>query len=193
MGLKQDGTVVATGNNDAGQCQVQDWKNVVAVAAGYIHTFGLCRDGTVLIAGNHTDGLYDFAARASIRALCSGSLLAAGVTEDGHIFVTGTSVDADQNAASWISHNWGSGWTEIVTAACGPACVLGVRQDGTVAVAGECEASVSDWTDIADAAAGPDYVLGLTRDGSLRYAGATHGAFSEALWTGIRVPCRSLS
>lgn len=192
VGLKKDGTVVATGNNDAGQCEVQEWENVVAISAGYVHTFGLCKDGTVLIAGNHTDGLFDFAARASIRALCGGSLLAAGVTADGRIFVTGTSLDADQTAANWISHDWGRDWTDIVTAACGPACVLGVRQDGSVVVAGACEAQVSEWTDIVDVSAGPDYVIGLSRDGNLRYAGVVHSVFSEELWTNIRVPCREL-
>ena len=183
---------MATGNNDAGQCEVQEWENVVAISAGYVHTFGLCKDGTVLIAGNHTDGLFDFAARASIRVLCGGSLLAAGVTADGRIFVTGTSLDADQTAASWISHDWGRDWTDIVTAACGPACVLGVRQDGSVVVAGACEAQVSEWTDIVDVSAGSDYVIGLNRDGNLRYAGVVHSVFSEELWTNIRVPCREL-
>lgn len=192
VGLKKDGTVVATGDNSGGQCEVQEWKDVVAIAAGYIHTFGLCKDGTVLIAGDYTDGLFDFTARASIRTLCSGSLLAAGVTKDGRIFVTGSSVDADQTAASWISHDWGREWTDIVTAACGPACVLGVRQNGTVVVAGECEALVSAWMDIVDVSAGPDYVIGLKRDGSMRYAGTVHSVFSEELWTNIRVPCREL-
>lgn len=192
VGLKKDGTVVATGNNNVGQCEVQDWENVVAIATGYVHTFGLCKDGTVLIAGNHTDGLFDFAARASIRALCSGSLLAAGVTEDGRIFVTGTSLDADQNEVSWISHNWGRDWTDIITAACGPACVIGVRQNGTVAAVGEYEDEVQalEWTDIVDVSAGPDYVLGLSREGRLRYAGTAHSVFSEELWTNIRVPNR---
>ena len=192
VGLKKDGTVVATGNNDLGQCEVQSWKNVVAIAAGYLHTFGLCKDGTVLIAGDHTDELFDFAARASIRSLCGGSLLAAGVAEDGRIFVTGTLLAADQSAVSWISHNWGRDWTDIITAACGPACVIGVRQDGTVAVAGECAAQVSAWTDISDVAVGLDYVLGLCKDGRLRYAGTLHTPFSEEQWTNIRVPDRQL-
>lgn len=192
VGLKKDGTVVATGNNDGGQCDVQDWENVVAIAAGYVHTFGLCKDGTVLIAGKHTDGLFDFAARASIRALCGGSVLAVGVTEDGRIFVTGTLLDTEQEKVGLITHDWGRDWTDIVTAACGPACVIGVRQDGTVVVVGDCEAQVLEWTDIVDISAGPDYVIGLNRDGSLRYAGVVHSVFSEELWTNIRVPCREL-
>ena len=28
IGLKSDGTVVATGNNDYGQCDVSTWKNI---------------------------------------------------------------------------------------------------------------------------------------------------------------------
>ena len=70
--------------------------------------------------------------------------------------------------------------------------MLGVRQDGSVVVAGACEAQVSEWTDIVDVSAGSDYVIGLNRDGNLRYAGVVHSVFSEELWTNIRVPCREL-
>ena len=31
VGLKFDGTVVATGNNDDGRCDVQDWENIKVI------------------------------------------------------------------------------------------------------------------------------------------------------------------
>lgn len=34
MALKSDGTVVAAGQNDHGQCKVGDWRDIVAVSAG---------------------------------------------------------------------------------------------------------------------------------------------------------------
>ena len=43
--------VLATGSNSHGQCDVQGWSDVVAVAAGSLHTLGLRDDGTVLAAG----------------------------------------------------------------------------------------------------------------------------------------------
>ena len=35
LGLRDDGTVLACGWNAQGQCDVQDWQDVVAVAAGW--------------------------------------------------------------------------------------------------------------------------------------------------------------
>ena len=38
VGLKTDGTVVAVGLNNSGQCDVSGWTDIVAVAAGCYHT-----------------------------------------------------------------------------------------------------------------------------------------------------------
>ena len=44
VGLKTDGTVVAVGQNEYGQCDVSEWTDIVAVAAGDFHTVGLKAD-----------------------------------------------------------------------------------------------------------------------------------------------------
>lgn len=55
--LKADGTVVATGNNEDGQCNVSGWTDIVQVFAGRSHTFGLRSDGTVVRCGEwYRDG-----------------------------------------------------------------------------------------------------------------------------------------
>ena len=59
VGLKADGTVVAVGNNDYGQCDVSDWTNIVAVSAGVYHTVGLKADGTVVAVGYNKYGQCD--------------------------------------------------------------------------------------------------------------------------------------
>ena len=51
VGLKRDGSVVAVGKNDEGQCNVSGWTDIVAVAAGSGHTVGLKRDGSVVAVG----------------------------------------------------------------------------------------------------------------------------------------------
>lgn len=51
VGLKKDGTVVATGNNERGQCNTSDWSDIVQVYAGCDHTIGLKADGTVVYCG----------------------------------------------------------------------------------------------------------------------------------------------
>ena len=52
VGLRADGTVVATGDNRRGQCGVSGWTDIVQVAAGYDHTVGLRSDGTVVAVGD---------------------------------------------------------------------------------------------------------------------------------------------
>lgn len=51
IGLQADGTVVASGDNTYGQCDVSHWTDIVAVYAGADHSIGLRADGTVVTAG----------------------------------------------------------------------------------------------------------------------------------------------
>ena len=48
FGIKSDGTVLAAGNNDDGDCNVDDWTDIVQISAGSRHTVGLKSDGTVV-------------------------------------------------------------------------------------------------------------------------------------------------
>lgn len=56
VGLTTDGTVVATGENMFGQCNVDNWSDIVAVSAGGNHTIGLKTNGTVVAVGDNSDG-----------------------------------------------------------------------------------------------------------------------------------------
>ena len=55
VGLRSDGTVIAVGDNDDGQCDVSGWTDIVAVSAGEYHTVGLRSDGTVVAVGATRD------------------------------------------------------------------------------------------------------------------------------------------
>jgi len=56
VGLREDGTVVAVGCNDHGQCNVSLWTDITAIAAGANHTIGLRSDGTIVTVGDNTHG-----------------------------------------------------------------------------------------------------------------------------------------
>jgi hypothetical protein len=57
MALKNDGTVVAWGNNDSGQTTIPSGlSGVVAISAGYGHSVALKGDGTVVAWGNNDSG-----------------------------------------------------------------------------------------------------------------------------------------
>ena len=61
VGLKNDGTVIASGDIQYGQCQVEDWTEISAVAAGERHTVALKADGVVLATGDNSEGQCDVA------------------------------------------------------------------------------------------------------------------------------------
>ena len=56
IGLTCDSTAVALGWNKHEQCDVNDWHNIVAVAAGWRRTIGLKSDGTVVAVGRNKEG-----------------------------------------------------------------------------------------------------------------------------------------
>jgi len=50
VGLREDGTCVANGKNNDGQCEVAQWKDVKQISAGRTFTAALFEDGTVAVA-----------------------------------------------------------------------------------------------------------------------------------------------
>ena len=51
VGLKDDGTAFAVGDNRYGQCNIGGWTDITQIAAGGSHTVGLKSDGTVVAVG----------------------------------------------------------------------------------------------------------------------------------------------
>ena len=56
IGLKSDGTLIATGDNTYGQCNISAWTGIVQVAAGAIFTAGLKSDGSVVTTSAQNGG-----------------------------------------------------------------------------------------------------------------------------------------
>ena len=59
VGLKSDGTLVAVGDNQYGQCDFSDkekWSDIIKVVAGDWYTVGLKADGSVVITGINSPG-----------------------------------------------------------------------------------------------------------------------------------------
>ena len=56
VGLCEDGTVVAVGDNTYGQCNVSEWTDIVKVAAGDWYTVGLKKNGDIVITGKNFPG-----------------------------------------------------------------------------------------------------------------------------------------
>ena len=69
VAFRADGKVLATGNNDFGQCDVSSWSDVVGVACGKDFTVAVRADGTALAAGNNQFGQCDLSGWTNLNAV----------------------------------------------------------------------------------------------------------------------------
>ena len=104
VGLQVDGTVVAVGYNKYGQCNVNGWRDIVAISAVFGYTVGLKADGTVVAVGRNKYGQCDVSDWKDIVAISAGGIHTVGLKADGTVVAVGNNL-------------WGqckvSGWTDI--------------------------------------------------------------------------------
>lgn len=101
VGLKADGTVVATGDNTYGQCDVSNWHDIVAISAGTVHTVGLRSDGTVVSVGNNSDGACNVETWKDIVAISAGHHYTIGLRADGTVVTVGYKGWGQCDVSSW--------------------------------------------------------------------------------------------
>lgn len=161
LGLKSDGTVVAVGDNNWGECDVDDWKDIVAVSAGGEHTVGLKSNGTVVAVGSNNYGQCDVSDWKDIVAVSTGGWHTVGLKSDGTVVAVGNNEDGQCNVANW---------NNIVAVSVGACYTVGLKSDGTVTAVGENEdgqCDVTDWNDIVVVRAECRYTIGLKSDGTV--------------------------
>ena len=161
IGQCWDGTVVATGLNDDGQCNVDSWSDIVAVSAGVSHTVGLRSDGTVVATRGNDDGPYNVDSWSDIVAVSEGVPYAVGLRSDGTVVTTGWGADSLYNTDSW---------SDIVAVSAGDYHAVGLRSDGTVVATGlndDGQCNVDSWSDIVAVSAGGWHTVGLRSDGTV--------------------------
>ena len=179
VGVKSDGTVVAVGNNDDGQCNVGGWTDIVQVAAGDFHTVGVKSDGTVVAVGWNDDGQCDVGGWTGINQTAAGYDHTVGLKSDGTVVAVG---------ANWAGQCNVGNWTGITQVAAGDHTV-GLKSDGTVVAVGrndDGQCDVGDWTNIAQVAAGTYHTVGLKSDGTVVAVGENNeGECDVGGWTDI--------
>ena len=158
VGLKTDGTVAATGENLYGQCNVDDWTDIVSVAAEGRRTMGLKSDGTVVAVGNNQFGKCDVSEWTDIVAIALGEYHTIGLKSDGTVVATGMNGDGQCDVSEW---------TDIVAIAAGQGHTAGLKADGTVVETGDSSTGGNDWTDIVSISADDSRTIGLKADGTV--------------------------
>lgn len=101
VGLKEDGTVVATGDNTYGQCDVSGWTDIVSVAAGSCTTIGLKSDGTVVATGDNTKGQCDVSGWTDIVSVVTSGNHTLGIKKDGTAVATGDNTYGQCDVSGW--------------------------------------------------------------------------------------------
>lgn len=175
LGLKTDGTVIATGTNTADVYDVQEWTDIIDIAAGGDHSVALKADGTVVAVGADNQRQCQVEKWTDIVDIIAINDRTIGLKADGTIEETGymgyvlrglyTDNGSQVNRAVW---------NNLVAIATGSQTVVGLKSDGTVVAVGdngEGQCDVKQWTDIVAIAAGSYYTLGLKSDGTVVAAG----------------------
>ena len=165
VGLKSDGTVVAVGDNKYGQCNIDDWRYIVAISAGGSHTVGLKSDGTVVAVGDNKYGQCNVDDWSDIVAISAGNCHTVGLKSDGKVLAVG---DNDNYAC-----NVGD-WNDIVAISAGASHTVGLKSNGTVVSNGlneDGQCNVSLWNDMIAISAGDYHTVGLKSNGTVRVVG----------------------
>jgi len=164
VALQTDGSVVAAGRNDFGQCNVSEWYDIASISAGSRHTVGLRYDGTVVAVGDNSLGQSNVESWRHIIAIYAEGNFTVGLRSNGTVRVAGMSAQAQLNTFFWRN---------IVDITIN-GHVVGLRECGT-AVSFGCnhvgEREVSEWQDIVAVDSGSDFTVGLKSDGTVVVAG----------------------
>jgi len=71
-----------------GQCDVSDWTDIVAIAAGFYHSLGLKSDGTVVAMGENERGQCNIDNWRDVVAIAAGVSHSLGLKSDGTVVAT---------------------------------------------------------------------------------------------------------
>lgn len=155
VGLCADGTALAAGGNEYGQCDVSGWSDVKAVDAGAYHTVGLRADGTVVAAGSNEQGQCDVSGWSGVVAIACSDYNTIALLGDGSVVSTGFQEYAGLG-----------GWRDIVAIGAGSYIALGVRGNGQM-LASHPSARDDSFSDLVAADANTGYAVCLRADGAV--------------------------
>jgi alpha-tubulin suppressor-like RCC1 family protein len=175
LALKADGTVVAWGDDFAGQVDVPEGlSNVVAVTAGQFHSVALRSDGQVVAWGDNGYGQTNVPAGLSgVKAISAGISFTLALRSNGTMTAWGQ-VPQNQPALS-----------DVVAVSAGNGFALALRSNGRVASWGFSSASQTNvpagLSNVVAVSAGWFHCAALKNDGKVVVWGVTSSVASGTL------------
>lgn len=187
VALKNDGTLLGTGDNSFGQLNIGGWNGMTQIAAGAFHTVGLRADGTVLATGDNSQGQCEVSAWTDIVSVAASACDTIGLKSDGSVvacgknsakvsgwhdvsFVTGGSYslgclyDKGAMLSSHKSAQMPMGVSLYDLSVCGPVSA-GVLYDGSLTSTFE---GAPEWTEMISVTACETGILGIDVNGKVR-------------------------
>ena len=171
IGLRSDGTVVATGNNSEGQCNVSDWHDIIAVSSSGVHTVGLKSDGTVVATGRNSRTIGFFRRQTIETGACS-------VANWHDIIAITTSPDATyglmKNGTIVSTNNCclAKEWNDVISILyqyndfTKSHNLVGLKKNGTLVAFNRID-SQEKWNDLIAISNSHNRLFGLKKDGSI--------------------------
>ena len=126
--VKPDGTVLATGKNSDGQCNVSNWRNVVSVVCDYNGTVGLTAQGTVLYTGSTYHRQNQCTSWRNIKQIAISNQCIFGLKQDGTVVAT----TEGNNGKNFSTQPDVTTWRDIVELRPGNGNILGIKADGSI-------------------------------------------------------------
>ncbi len=160
VGVKKDGTVVACGENNFGQCNVSAWKNVVSAQAYHTSTVGVLANGDVIYTGDE----HSLKTFHNIKKM--DDYYKIGIKNDGTLAVADPFWSwKDNNPTDWLLS-----LTNVKELSCNYDAIAVLFYDGTVQCLFNKQGileTTSGWNDIIQVIIVSGAVVGLRNDGTL--------------------------
>ncbi|MBR3816151.1 MAG: TIR domain-containing protein [Clostridia bacterium] len=173
VGLKSDGTVVSVGENNSGQCNTENWYDIVDIATGAFHTVGLKSDGKVIAVGHNNKGECNIDSWSDIIEIGASSFHTIGLKSNGIVVAVGENDEGQCNIENWC---------DIVAISVGEDHTVGLKSDGTVVATGRNnygQCNTERWSNIIGIVAGDDCTLGIKADGTVVIVGGKNTSYSS--------------
>jgi putative cell wall-binding protein len=166
VGLRGDGTCVATGSNVNGQCGIRLWGVPGAVpvratiAAGTYNTVALRTNGTCVSTGRNEFGEGNVGGWSHMTELAEGGSHTVGLGSGNRCVGTGSNAQHELDV---------SAWTGIIAVDAGSSHTIGLMTNHTCVATGASssgQCAVSGWANVVAVAGGVEHTVGLMSDGS---------------------------
>jgi len=179
VALTKNATAYAVGANSNGECDVEEWYDIIDLAAAY-HTVGLRKDGKVNATGENNFGECDVKSWQDIVQVAVGEFYTLGLTSSGKVLATGLNSCGQCNVGEWanIKKIFAKGNMSI-----------GLRYDGKVVTAGKNSyhyGDIKNWGRIKDIVVSSNRIVGIEQDGTVRVAGKPYKNFVNGAWNDVK-------